>query len=448
MKKILTFVMLLVSLFTVLFVANTNNVEALGDKTFSLAGTINGWNPADTTYDLKWDSADQRYEVVVTFAVNDEFKVVKNHAWGGDFGWDGWSTDKGKSDYLTDAGNGNFKVAVANTYLVYVYDNANASYGFWAGDLGIEIYSETPVYKAHTIEIKGSFDTWSTGLKLEDGVDENHIYEGQISLTGEQLFKVVVDGSWFGFGGITVEGIDAVDAGGNDHNFKATFDGVYDLSYDFVARKLTFTRVQTTDDFVKQVFEYVYMEGVYTRKTHINLATENNEVKADFYQHFHNAQNGTNVFADRTTKFCGDYLYFVETGVGFGTNGNNLTEFTWVDGEKTNEKVNSTLPGMEEYFVTLLDFQSIKGWEEVDGVYVNKTTEAINAAVAFTAPGWKAPANYLTYTQVTLEVTEDGIFTINLWVSTAADATKLVEGHITSGTNSLFSQAAIILSGE
>ena len=97
---------------------------------------------------------------------------------------------------------------------------------------------------------------------------------------------------------------------------------------------------------------------------------------------------------------------------------------------------------MEEYFITLFDFQTTTGWELVDGKYVNTSADVIKAAEAFTAPGWLPGNNYITYTQVVVYELDGALF-IELWANAEFDSAKLVSGATVSGTNVLFSYAKI-----
>ena len=434
MKKILTFVMLLVMVVT-LFGLST--VEAATPSTLYLQPSSE-WKADNARFAAyffgngeKWvDAVDSDADGFYEVAVPTGFSKVIFCRMTCDSLENNWNNKWSQTADLTIPTDGN------DTYYVQGWD---------AGNWGTKVAAPEVIT---TVSLNGPVvaEGWSGKLMTDENADG--IYELTIEVAaGTHEFKVVVNGSWFGNSGeindTTGEYQWVMD--GSDNCKLIATGGSYTFYYNVAENKLSVVKnVVVTVPTVSELLTLAYNEGTYTRNTHINLATENNEVKADFYQHFHNAQNGTNVFADRTTNFCGDYLYFEETGVGFGTKGENLTEFTWVNGEKTNEKVNANLPGMEEYFTTLFDFQTIEGWNLVDGVYVNTTEEAINAAVAFTAPGWNAPKNYMTYTQVTISYVDDSLV-IGLWVSSQADATKLVEGHTTSGTNSLFSTATIKL---
>lgn len=150
MKKSKLFTLLGVGLLSLgIGVAAVTTVDAVETPTYakatdvwSITGTMTGWNPASTDYDMIHTSDDENgnyvWTIDINLTTNDQFKIVKNHAWGGDIGWNASSTDQGKSDYLKNAG-GNFGVKVAGFYTITFTDLSvkNASYGPWAGNVAI-----------------------------------------------------------------------------------------------------------------------------------------------------------------------------------------------------------------------------------------------------------------------------------------------------------------------
>lgn len=197
---------------------------------------------------------------------------------------------------------------------------------------------------------------------------------------------------------------------------------------------------------LKEEVKHFYNHGEYEKATSIKINKD--AILEDVGSHFHNPtlyNKADNVILDRTTHYCGDYLYF-DNGVGFGTNGGKLTEFKWdfETATKVNEKT-TYLPGMESYFVTLHDFLNdatlASGWTVDNGVYTNIGDAVINAAIAFTAPGWiSIDENYTDYQKVTVKVDENGHLNISLWVSSTN------RGIVTTtpeGEYCLFSEAVI-----
>ena len=181
-----------------------------------------------------------------------------------------------------------------------------------------------------------------------------------------------------------------------------------------------------------------YNNGVYTRTTDIYIDKE--AISSDFGVHFHNpGTEGDNVLLERTTEFVDDYLYFVETGVGFGTSADGkLTSFTW---NGSYENSDSETNAIEDKFFTLYDLMNANAeWTYANGVYTTSDATVIDIAEGFTAPGWQSPTvAYTDYTQVTVSVVDEKLC-IQLWVS----ATN--SGIVTStpaGDHALFSQAII-----
>ena len=86
------------------------------------------------------------------------------------------------------------------------------------------------------------------------------------------------------------------------------------------------------------VFNEYYNSGVYVKSTQINV----NEAVQQEVHLFHARASILN----RTTFYSGSDLWF-ENGSGYGTSEDGkLTQFKMVDGEKTDVRVVSSLPGM------------------------------------------------------------------------------------------------------
>ena len=106
MKKLFTLLALFVSVFTLVLVAKTKNVEAANTDTSNekwyAIGTINGtsWN---TDFELKYDATDDRYELEIALTAGNEFKIRKDKAWTTSIGYGG-NTGAGISTYLSNSG--------------------------------------------------------------------------------------------------------------------------------------------------------------------------------------------------------------------------------------------------------------------------------------------------------------------------------------------------------
>ena len=199
------------------------------------------------------------------------------------------------------------------------------------------------------------------------------------------------------------------------------------------------------------VFTEYYNSGVYVKSTQINVnATVQQEVHL-----FHASANVLN----RTTYYNGNELWF-ENGFGYGTSDGKLTQFKMVNGEKTDVRIISTLPGMEEYYCTLDDF--VKGthtsahtndvelklhseWSCEAGVYTSGNASVLDGFRLFTAPLWLGKttetANYIDFTKATVEEVGDALV-MKLWVS-ATEADKLVPTAENNGIDAVFSIAVV-----
>jgi hypothetical protein len=141
-----------------------NGVDNSKEK-WSAIGTIQGSN-WDKDFDLVYDSADDRYEVVLDLKANNEFKIRLNHAWGTDFGYGG-NTGSNISTYLTSAGS-NFKVKTANTYTLWVKDDNVKNYGDKSYGFGIEIYTATIAEYTVTYHFDETTTDTRTVTEIED----------------------------------------------------------------------------------------------------------------------------------------------------------------------------------------------------------------------------------------------------------------------------------------
>lgn len=219
---------------------------------------------------------------------------------------------------------------------------------------------------------------------------------------------------------------------------------------------ITFDASAQDDPVLKQLksdVRYYNNSGIYTRNTAIyaDLA----DIMADMdniENYFHNpgdyvqdANRFSNVYLDRTTKFVDDYLYFVETEVGFGTSEEGtLVSFKGTSFNKSKHEQNA----IDNAFVTLKDFVELNaisnevnadltgGWTvDADGVYTSSDENVIAAAMAFTAPGWVSPdTNYIDFTKVTIGINSNGHLEITLWASSTniglLDVEKLADDEL------------------
>lgn len=160
MKKILTFLLLLVSVFTVVAVSNFKPVGAANvdnsKEKWSAIGTINGtnWNK---DFDLIYNATNDRYELEIALTAGNEFKIRLNKAWTTSIGYGG-STGAGISTYLSNSG-GNFKVKTTGNYVLWVKDDNvrnynDKSYGFGIDKAATVVYRTVIHYNEDGTELK------------------------------------------------------------------------------------------------------------------------------------------------------------------------------------------------------------------------------------------------------------------------------------------------------
>ena len=510
-KRLLTFIMILATVFGIFAIANkevkANTTDDSKEK-WSAIGTIEGsnWNK---DFPLNYNSKTDRYEVVLELKANNEFKIRLNNSWSKSIGYGG-KTGDGISTYLSNAG-GNFKVKSGKDgmYVLWVKDDKVANYGDMSYGFGIDVYVEEIKYfnvthytkdgsVLSTTEVKENsgytpafaevegfkLEGWYTDSALTNKLEKDtpitsdiHLYpkyveaedyviylKDEAGVLGTSAYVYLFRGGLDGgeeaaWPGTKLEKDDErgyiVNIDASKSSTMIIFNGgngkpqTIDLSLTAEAGDTYVLGEKSNDKYsanvektgalyaLQDLTKTFYNNGVYTRSTEIFINKE--AISNDYATHFHNPQGGENVLLNRTTEFVGDYLYFVETKVGFGTNAEGkLTQFTWNGSYDHSE---SETNAIEEAFYTLYDLMNNSAeWTYADGVYTTTDATVIKMAEGFTAPGWISPdTNYTSYTQVTVEVVE-GKLVISLWVSV------LNEGIVTStpvGNNALFSQAII-----
>ena len=440
-RKLFTLLMLLVSVFVVVAISNTQDVEAATPTTIYLKPGV--WSSDNAKFEAwvwgggdKWvvfsdSDGDGIYETTVPTGTT-HMKILRKSPSHATNSWNSWN-DSGDQKIPTDGKN----MFVVSDWNKYTWD--------------------TYTYVTPECYLAGSMNSWSTTADKFD--EQSGVYTISKELTaGQYTFKIVQDGNWLGYQQVTNGSTNLLsDAGGNDHNIKFTATGgTYTFTYTLKTKTLVVTHVPFAKDAVKTLISGFYKGGVYTRTTMINIDKEAITEEIRGYFHNHTLADGTNnLYLERTTNFCDDYLYFEEgTKVGFGTSAaGTLTSFNWTGSYENSNHADNAI---ENYFVTLHDFATLtntsngvdgvslaNGWSESNGVYTSADQAVINAAIAFTAPGWVSPdGNYIDFTQVTIEVV-DGSLTITLWCSSTEVEGKLNDDVKVVGTNAVFSQAII-----
>lgn len=142
--------------------------------TMSLAGTLNGWDPAATP--MLDDNADQVYDVTVDLSPGDtvKFKFVKNG--------DGWESVPDR-EYVVPFG--------ADTFNAFFDDDdgkekVEITLGF-AVNMEFEIVSGRFNPASDTVSSRGNHNGWTGDTVLEPSVSDPNVYEGT------QQFEVLPD---------------------------------------------------------------------------------------------------------------------------------------------------------------------------------------------------------------------------------------------------------------
>ena len=205
--------------------------EAPSTTVYSLVGTMNGWNVADTTYDMAAQGSIYTIKNV-KFDMEGSFKVVEEHNWNNaDYGLAAGATmELGKAVQLAAESQTNIPIDAG------IYDMS-----FDAKALTItvtKVGDVAPVEKVYALV--GSINNW-----VQDDLTYQFQGEGDVkelkgvTFAEEGLFKVVVNcASWYG--GTLNNGQVALSASGGDIVIAA---GTYDFSLDTKSMVLTVAAV-------------------------------------------------------------------------------------------------------------------------------------------------------------------------------------------------------------
>ena len=188
-----------------LMLASLLNVNA---QTYSLVGTFNNWNEADTKYDFS-TNGDAWTLSGIDLPQNAEFKVVKNHSW--DVSYGGY-IDDGKGDctlpkdipYVLGTGSDNLKVtsALSNCTLTFSFVNDKAV-------LLLETDSYYYLSSKNWGIIGNDALVGSWGTDVDMTCVSTGVYEWWTETLPQGGFKVRADDSWnFSFGTITSNAIE------------------------------------------------------------------------------------------------------------------------------------------------------------------------------------------------------------------------------------------------
>ena len=188
---------------------------------------------------------------------------------------------------------------------------------------------------------------------------------------------------------------------------------------------------------VSSLFEKYYYEGVYTKKSKINL---NDSSLLEATKHFHNECNEL----ERTTYYNENKLWMTNekstVNSGYKTVADNMEHFYLENGiEVTDYVVENT--SVEEYFITLYDLYNKTGnnWSLENGIYVSNDSDIIDYFRNFCAPCFigitEKNINWITFTHVTVEEVANTL-ELKLYAS------KVNKGFLSSN-NLVFAEASI-----
>ncbi|MBQ6881284.1 MAG: SusE domain-containing protein [Alistipes sp.] len=202
---------------------------------YSLVGTMNGWNVADTTYDMIVSGSIYTIQNV-KFDVEGAFKVVEEHSWdNADYGLaDGVTMELGKAVQLAAESQTNIPVAAG------IYDMS-----FDAEAKTITVTKVGDVDTSNTVyTLAGTHNGWNGSDAAYQFVaegDELALKGVVFSTAGE--FKVVANGaSWYG--GTLSNGVVALSTSGNNVAIEA---GTYDMYLNVKTMELRVSAAQTVE---------------------------------------------------------------------------------------------------------------------------------------------------------------------------------------------------------
>ena len=498
MKKLFTLLALFVSVFTLVLVAKTKNVEAANtdnsnEKWYAI-GTINGtsWN---TDFELKYDATDDRYELEIALTAGNEFKIRKDKAWTTSIGYGG-NTGAGISTYLSNSG-GNFKVKTTGNYILWVKDDnvrnyGDKSYGFGidkAAEVvyytvkhfdkdGAELKSEQVIaksaYQPAFAEVEGyRLEGWYKDANLTTKMEKGAEVTGNLTLypkyvPAEDYVIYVKDDSKLLGGAVYAymysdkfDGhYDAAWPGtaltkDGDRGYKVVIKGsksfdtiIFNVGNDLTVASNgdTFIIAQSGSNITatvektgaKYAFEDLlngyYNDGVYTKETVINLTEEATQELKE-EGYWHAGVS----LLERTTYYNVNELWMTNHKDGYsyyGTKGNDMTHAYVSSLEETSDTVVVTGKTMTQYYVGLEDIvETFDVWTLTNGVYTTADAEVLEMFKAFAAPCYAgANSNYVTLTSASIRVV-DGNLVLQLHASSNT-------GALTAGD--VFAQATIL----
>jgi hypothetical protein len=159
---------------------------------WALVGTINGWNAADMSFKLTNDKDENKlYSLTLNLYQDEEFKFVKNGAWGGDLGFASLVSPNAAD--LADQG-GNIKVVRDGSFSVEF--NVGTSTTATVSRVGDVVRPEGGFHLVGTVQTTA----WTPGDKTlaltENGTSGK--YYGVFTIAKDKEFKVKTGTAWEG----------------------------------------------------------------------------------------------------------------------------------------------------------------------------------------------------------------------------------------------------------
>lgn len=450
-RKLFTLLILLVSVFTVVAISNTKEAEAYNVKsgTYFYFEKPETWDKAVTQLMIGHSGWSQGYEM--TNITGTDIYYVSMPNWDGYYDLAFFNTDSvwgGEGSKISDRK----KWAPGSTSMINPNKDLNG-YNFYISDENYnttEIASKKDSYLDMNVNITASVA--EGGVASVSGYKLNTATAATINNAASTSVLMYTDAT------LTATPNEGYNFVGwySDENYTTLVseEATYTLE-NVTAAATYYAKFEFDTTPIKTLINSYYRSEGYVRNTEI--FADFSKIEGEMTDYFHRpGENNDNVFNDRTTHFVGNYLYFEETNVAFGTSSEGkLTSFTWNGTAPTA----GTRNAIENYFVTLFDFANLvntsngkeeislaNGWSESNGVYTSEDDEVIAAAVAFTAPGWISPdKHFVDYTKVTVEVINSELV-ISVWVTGnegLLDTAKLAEAHLGTEGVCVFSRARI-----
>jgi len=226
---------------------------------WALVGTINGWTAADMSFKLNnANDENESYSLTLNLYENEEFKFVKNGAWGGDLGFAALINPD--SEDLADSG-GNIKVVRSGEFSID-FDGSNAT----VTRLGFQFGLSGGLKLVGSIQ---SPDVWTPSDNTFALTLDNGMYFGRFELPLDAEVKVKNGSSWSegfdsGFDKVISMPVGAfVNAGGN---IKVAVAGFYRFAVRVVGQSLiisishsylTYGGMTATESMAGSVVNYV-----------------------------------------------------------------------------------------------------------------------------------------------------------------------------------------------